>query len=610
MYLLQTLIHRLEVGGGLRYLRIALAGLALVLLIAAYNWRSYKNLSTQEGMDAAQLARNLSQGKGYTTSFVRPFSIYLLKKKAQRAQPNASLEFVTGTGRMERHPDLANPPVYPLALAGLMKLLPFDFTIRNHPSRLWTLNGQWARHQPDFLIALFNQFLFLGVVALAFLLARRLFDEAVAWVSGLLLLGTELFWRFSVSGLSTPLLLLIFMGLAWCLVLLEQETREPRRRRGRLLALAGLTGFLVGLGGLTRYSVAWLIIPVTAFVVAVSGRQRFVAGLLTVGLFAAVLTPWVIRNYSVSGEPFGTATYAVLETTYLFPEHNLERSLEPELGHRPLAGVRTKGLGNLRDIVATDLPKLGGTWVSGFFLVGLLLGLQRPAVRRLRYFLVGSLAVLVVVQAFGRTQLSEDSPEVNSENLLVLVAPLVIVYGVSLFFTLLEQVKLPFPKLRYAVIGLFGAVACLPLLLKFLPPRSSPLAFPPYYPPLIRATCEWNREDELVMSDVPWAVAWYGQSQSVWLTLNTQSDFFGINDYQKPIRALYLTQVTLDARFLSQWVKSGDRNWGKFILDCLFRRSEKRAGPPDGFPLPYWQQHGLWPDQFLLTFREKPLKEP
>jgi hypothetical protein len=112
------------------------------------------------------------------------------------------------------------------------------------------------------------------------------------------------------------------------------------------------------------------------------------------------------------------------------------------------------------------------------------------------------------------------------------------------------------------------------------------------------------------MSDVPWAVAWYGQSQSVWLTLNTQSDFFGINDYQKPIRALYLTQVTLDARFLSQWVKSGDRNWGKFILDCLFRRSEKQAGPPDGFPLPYWQQHGLWPDQFLLTFREKPLKEP
>ncbi len=40
------------------------------------------------------------------------------------------------------------------------------------------------------------------------------------------MLGTELLWRFSVSGLSTMLLLVIFIGLAWCLVLLEQEGGE------------------------------------------------------------------------------------------------------------------------------------------------------------------------------------------------------------------------------------------------------------------------------------------------------------------------------------------------------------------------------------------------
>ena len=48
------------------------------------------------------------------------------------------------------------------------------------------------------------------------------------------------------------------------------------------------------------------------------------------------------------------------------------------------------------------------------------------------------------------------------------------------------------------------------------------------------------------MSDIPWAVAWYGQRQCVWLTLkctpdakdpSTREDFFAINDYQKPINA-------------------------------------------------------------------------
>ena len=45
-----------------------------------YNWRAFKNMATQEAMDAAQLARNIAQGKGYTTLFIRPFSIYLVKK--------------------------------------------------------------------------------------------------------------------------------------------------------------------------------------------------------------------------------------------------------------------------------------------------------------------------------------------------------------------------------------------------------------------------------------------------------------------------------------------------------------------------------------------------
>ena len=62
------------------------------------------------------------------------------------------------------------------------------------------------------MITFFNQFLFILLVVLAFFWARRLFDLPVARLSAVLLLGTEVLWRFSCSGLSTMLLMLIFMG--------------------------------------------------------------------------------------------------------------------------------------------------------------------------------------------------------------------------------------------------------------------------------------------------------------------------------------------------------------------------------------------------------------
>jgi hypothetical protein len=593
----------------------------VLILVMAYDLRAYRNLSTQEAMDGAQLARNLAQGHGYTTLFVRPLSLYLVQNRHQQANEDAAGARRTDLAQLKGdHPDLANPPVYPVLLAGLMKVLPFNYTIAipKKVKNFWSPEGDFFRYQPDFLIALFNQVLFFGLVALVFLLARRLFDAQVAWVSALLLLGTELFWRFSVSGLSTILLVLIFMGLIWCLVLLEEQTREPKWKTTGILVLAALTGALVGLGGLTRYSFCWLIVPVLGFVLAYGGQRRSALGAM-VGLgFAVVVTPWIVRNYSLSGMPFGTATFAVLETSWISPEDRLQRSPGPgflQSIHNAFPFLTAayhiswqKLIANCRGIVQTDLPKLGGTWVSGFFLVGLLVRFRNPRLGRIRLFLLASLLVLVVVQALGRTKLSDDSPEINSENLLVLLGPLVVVYGVSLFFVVLDQVELPFFQLRAAAIGLFALVACLPLILAILPPKTSPIVYPPYYPPGIQRAVSWTKEDELMMSDVPWAVAWYGQSQCVWLTLNARVDFFAIHDFLKPISALYLTPQTVD-----RWTQSGD--WGNLFLQTIrvlpgdssqypLRLSltlPQRDGPGVPFPLGYLQAG--WPNQLLFTFR-------
>src|SRR5436309_6276067 len=166
MIQIQEWIHKFEVGEGTRVVRMVLALLGLLSLTALYDLREYRNFSTAEAMDAAQLARNIAEGQGYSTSFIRPLSLSLVEQQQISLRERTNDLALLRTG----HPDLANPPVYPLLLAGLMKVLPFDWEIAS--------GVPFYQYQPEVLIAFFNQALFLAAIFLVFLLATRLFDRS------------------------------------------------------------------------------------------------------------------------------------------------------------------------------------------------------------------------------------------------------------------------------------------------------------------------------------------------------------------------------------------------------------------------------------------------
>jgi hypothetical protein len=611
-FLIQSLIHKLEEAGGLRYLRIALAVTVVLAVMILYNFLCFRNFSSPEAMDCAQVGRNLAQGRGFTTEFIRPFSMYLLEEKYRAKSGSSILDPAADAARIrDAHPDISNPPVYPLVLAGLMKTIRFDYPVNVRQS-FWSMadprfpqsgGRKFWRYQPDFLIAVFNEMLLLALVVLVFYWARRLFDRAVAWTSAVLLSATEVLWRFSVSGLSTLLLLVIFMGLIWCLTLWEAEVREPGHRPRTAYLLAAAAGLLVGIGALTRYAFGWLIIPTVLFFIVFSVSHRGVFMLVTVAAFLAVVSPWIYRNYHLSGTPFGTAGFTLLADTSQFPGDRLERSLKPEL-HFLLSVLWEKLFTNVRIILQTFFSAVGAGWITGFFLAGLLVGFRSPAIRRIRYFCVSSLGLLIVVQALGRTWLSEESPDINSENLLVLLLPVVLVFGVSFFFLLLDQISFPTPVLRLAVIGVFGFFACLPMILALLPPWNGPVAYPPYHPLVIQQTAAWMKNDELMMTDIPWAVAWYGDRQAVWLTLNATGDsnnpdseenFVYFYDHKKAISGLYLTPKSLDNRFVSGWIRAGDYSWGDFIVNTILK-----SQVPSDFPLREMPS-GYLPEQLFLS---------
>jgi hypothetical protein len=576
---LQDIIHYIEVGAGKRFLRYLLPCVMVLGLATLYDFRAWKNLSTPDSMDSAQLARNIADGKGYTTQFIRPLSIYLVQAKNESKGASASFDQTPDYARLKTaHPDLANPPVYPTVLAGLMKIAPFNYAV-NLKSAFWANNGLFARYQPDFVIGIFNQILFLGAAVLAFSIARRLFDSSIARLAAILILGCDLLWRFNSSGLSTILLMLEFLALFWCVLKTEELAREEEPDVTRMACWSAGVGVLTGVGALTRYAFGWTIIPVALFLILFSGPRKWLNTAAAFAAFAVVLAPWIARNIAISGTPFGTAGYAIFDGTGL-SSLPLERSLHPNLLEALWPGIYWHKFAiNALPLLENDLLKIGGTWPSLLFFAGLLLAFNRPGPRRMRYFLLMCLAMFIVVEALGRTSLSDTSPDINSENLLILAAPLVIIFGSAFFFILLDQMTLSAKELRYAVMGAFILLSCLPLV-SALWFRSSPLSYPPYYPPDIVRTAAWMKESELTMSDAPWAVAWYGNRQCVWLTDDAGDSFFELNDYLKPVNGLYLTMRTMDGRLLTDCFRSGKDSWGAFVMNAL----AKQQIPPK-FPL-------------------------
>jgi hypothetical protein len=576
---IQSWIHALEVGALSRWLIILPVLVAVIGLVVVYDVRAYHGFSSPEAMDEAQVARNLAEGRGYTTDFIRPFSIYLVQKHnreahAAEAHSTNALGFAQLDGT---HPDLANAPAYPTLLAGLMKLSSPDWAV-DTDKPFWSSNGKFQRYRPEFNIAILNQVLLLAAVVLTFFITRKLFDAAAAWLAAGLTLGVDLLWKFSVSGLSTMLLLVIFLGLIWCLIKIEELGRAEPPVGGRLFAWAVAAGLILGLGMLTRYAFGWVIVPVIFFLVLFGGPRRTELALTVFAMLVLSVIPWIIRNLAASGTCFGTAGYAFAEDTYVSAGSLLMQSITPSLLTSGISPYTHKFMSNFSDILESGLLPLAG-WLGVLFFAGLLLGLRNAAARRMRYFTLMCLATLMIVQALGKTAFSTMSPDLNTENLLVLLTPLMVIFGTVFFLTLLDQMNLPMVGLRYGVIGLLAVLACQPLAATILG-RTNPVSYPPYFPPEIQQVCGWMNPDELMMSDAPWAVAWYGQHQCLWLTLNTKSDFYAINDYLKPIKGIYFTSLTMDGKFLSDMARGNDDEWGHFVLKVGINKTIAA-----GFPL-------------------------
>ncbi|MDP6892277.1 MAG: hypothetical protein QF731_03790 [Verrucomicrobiota bacterium] len=616
MFRFQQYINSIEEGIGAKLIRCVVLLLMLVGASLIYNINFTRNFTAPEAMDSAQLARNIAEGNGFKTQFIRPVAIDMLRQTGNVTEEELKKSF----------PDITHPPLYPLLLAGWMKLMPFKFEIDLN-------NSELKRYQPEILIYLLNQILFFVALLQVFRLGEELFDSLVAWCSSLVFVGSELYWQFSASGLSTMLLLVLFLALAKALLRIEeqvslQSTEGVKAQfTGRFFCMTCWIGALVGLGCMTRYGFGLLIIPLVVFIAWFGGRFRWRAILFTLLAFIIVISPWLGRNIYLSGNLFGTSGLALYAQTYEFPEDTIERTLffDPnELTEARSSGVKVikKGVAervgfwsladklsrNVRQLLLTDLPRFSGGWFAVICLIGLAVPFRNKRLHRLRVFLLLSFVILAIGQALGRTHLSdagttlvelirrplgqvglaELAPNLSGDNLIVIIGPVSFLFGMGLFFSLLDQWRVNLPEMRLASGGLIVLASSLPLLLSFVLAKPYPVADPPYHPARIQYLKSMPKEhglqelkpENLFMSDLPWAVAWYGNQDSVWLTRSVQPDFYLINDEFRPIKALYFTEMTTDQRYVSRIFAPNISNWERFVLAIQVNKYL-----PDGFPL-------------------------
>ncbi|MHA3770639.1 glycosyltransferase family 39 protein [Verrucomicrobiota bacterium sgz303538] len=596
---IQELVHKLEVGGWAKWIKLALliAAISYVVILWFYRDNGFKGLSEAKAMEQAQIAREVARGNGFTTKMIRPAALWQFQKNEKNMQS------------VESFPDAyhAPLPIYVNAIAfkvmdGVNDLFSslsqrgwkvFDTLI--YEKEMTTKSIIYAY---DKFVAFIQVVFFLLAVLMNYFIAKRLFDKRLALLGMGLMLLCDLFWQYSMSGLPQMLMLFLFSCAVYCLVrAVEAQVRVTTpvdpvfsndiageeggdlsdsvnvaaspSRLGRwdqpLPWLAGCA-VLFGLLALAHGLTIWIFGGALLFV-GLYFRPFGRAAAIMLALFLVVYSPWMVRNYRVCGSPVGLGWYSGL-FQIRGTESAVMRSMSPPLEGVSPTTFRNKVQGQVLGQFETIVSHLGRVIVAPVFFIALLHLFRRRETGAFRWgVLLMWLAAVFGMAVFGL----EKQGGIDANNLHVLFIPLLTFYGLAFILVMWSRLQINIRLLRIAFLTLIFFVSSLSFLITFVELHSAPqgrVQWPPYVPPYISLLGQWTTPREMITSDMPWAVAWYADRTSLWLPVSIKN-FIELSDYkalQKPIVGLYLTPVSGNSEFIRDIVKGEYKEWAPFIM--------------------------------------------
>jgi len=543
----QQVVHSIEQGNLGRLIRIALAIVGVVALALAYLFIQFKGLSAADGIDQAQIARELAAGHGFSTKCLRPLAIQQIRSE---------------TGRIPagNFPETYHAPLNSMIEAVALNVFPKALQAKT--------NNDTPVFAGDRLIVAVSVIFFLLSVAVTFLIGIMLFDRRVALTACGLVVVADQFWQFALSGLPQMLMLFLFSCTTLCVVI---AIKAKGRRKRPLLVFFPL-GICLGLMALTHPATLWLTAG-TALFCGIYFRPRVVIGLIPLIICLGIFSIWIVRDYQLTKTPFGVSPYAFLENIP-GPDGAWMRQANPDLSEISPLAIRKHALEELKNQFKLLYILLGGAIVAPLFFVSLLHRFKRSETADFRW----AILLLWIFAFAGSAVLGVDGETVNSNQFHILFGPIMALYGAAFVMVLWSRLNLQTRIFRTLFLGGLFVLTGFPALLGFSA-GGIRVNFPPYLPGLMQLFSSWTNPEEIICSDMPWAVAWYADRKALLLPAKVK-EFNSYYDYQSlggPIVGLYLSPISRNAAFASSIVSGEYKDWAALML----------GGPQavPGFPL-------------------------
>jgi hypothetical protein len=527
----QTFVHSIEQGKFAPILKGGAGGIALLAITLLYLFIQFSGLDTATAMDQAQISRNLMMGEGFSTKYIRPLALWQLNR-AEKEIP------------AEKFPDISQPPLFPA-----LNVIPLSIVKGN-----LQMERDVYIYPGDRAIAITSVLLFFAAALVGYFVARRLFDAQLALLATIVVLATDILWKFSLSGLSHSLLLLLLMSTAWLIVKAMDGQEETGMATSKRWILAALIGAMFGLMTLTNWVACWLFFGYLFF--AFFYFKPRILPLASIVVFALVLTPWIVRNVAVCGHPFGLAIYPM-------GREALMRSMEPDFAEL-FYGFKMHVRVGIIDQIGNLLSYLGLNLAAGAFFLALFHPFKRPTTAHFRWCVL-AMWVLAVLGMAVYGPIRQPIAEVQLHSIFI---PLFVFFGLAFLLVLWNRLGFQHSLMRLVFNVLIVFICGIPMLLALFAGQTRMVNWPPYVPPYIAVLEKLYKPDEAICSDMPWAVAWYANRKSLLLPESPKT-MIEISDYEvlgQPIRGLFLTPVTGNLPLMSDIILGDYKPWAGPIL--------------------------------------------
>ena len=559
--------------------------IALLMTVLFYKL-CYVGLQTRDAIDVAQIARNISEGHGFTTRFVRPSNSLYFKNPGKF------------------YPELNHGPLYPLVVA-----LVFKARTISEQAVEWTSIA-----------------FFLLTLAGVYALGKMLFDRRIG------LLATGLFGlslptlKSAISGEQWTLCTLLFTLLMIAMAAHHAATDSGSVRKG--IGLATVSAALTAALYMTDPVMVFVAVP-TAVYFGVTGSARRTHLTVFLAAYVVFVAPWSIRNMTATGIPvLGAAGWDIASRTSAYPADTLYRTVGvANQSFLKLVIFPMEHFGAMADKIASGITELTGGMMTAlgcfamaFAVVGMLYKFRSNTANALRGYIYGALPMMILCfAAFGTDKSS-----------VLMFAPLAAVLASAYFLLLLDAKRLHsfFVKL---LIGALLFLTTFPAVITMLQSDKTVTteAGQELRALLTRQAFITWAEKAPIYTDVPWMVAWCTQSVGVWLPVS-DADCQMLSGAPLPFNILLLTPecenyahdeiwyALHSVRIWREYIQDRDRGVDEImkaagvtvhqypnapaIIDRIFRRF-KAAGSARGFTSV--RQDPLLPDRIQLFVRSE-----